>query len=165
MKAIGLVLILTMISLGAVAQDFEIPKNVKLETAKDYDDNEGNVVNAVNWLAKTPINEQKDKRKEVSAFLFKWISGSSKVHIEIKEEIVNFMDNGDLLMIFMGSWTKYSIESNDFNDKVKGTTAGIEAVIDFYTVNKEQISKNKGVEKYLKMKEKGTLKEYIERNA
>lgn len=119
----------------------------------------------VTWLTTTPVNEQPDKRKEANAFLLKWLSGSSKVHIEVKQEIVTFMDNGDLLMIFMGSWAKYSIESGDFNNKINGTTAGIESVIDFYTKNKGVIPKNKGVDKYVKMKEKGTLKDYIEKNA
>jgi hypothetical protein len=95
----------------------------------------------------------------------KWISGSPKVHIEIKQEIVTFMDSPDLLMIFIGTWAKYSIESKDFNNKINGTMTGIESVIDFYTKNKGQISKNKGVEKYIKMKEKGTLKEYVEKNS
>ena len=165
MKTIGLALILTTLFLGVNAQAFEVPKNYKLESAEDYDSHEKDIINCVNWLANTPVNEQADKRKEANAFLLKWVSGSSKVHIELKQEIATFMDDGDLLMIFMGSWTKYSIESGDFNNKVKGTTAGIESVIDFYTKNKGMISKNKGVEKYLKMKEKGTLKEYIEKNA
>lgn len=165
MKTIRLTLILTILSFGLLAQDFEVPKNYKLENAKDYDTYENDVVNSVNWLIKTPLNEQADKRKEANAFLFKWISGSSKVHIEIKQEIVTFMDSPDLLMIFMGAWTKYSIESKDFNDKINGTMTGVESVIDFYTKNKGLISKNKGVKKYIKMKEKGTLKEYVEKNA
>jgi hypothetical protein len=64
----------------------------------------------------------------------------------------------------MGAWTKYSIESKAFDDKINGTMNGIESVIDFYIRNKGSISKNKGVEKYLKLKEKGTLKEFVEKN-
>lgn len=165
MKAIGLTLILTLFQFVGQAQTFEVPKNVKLESAKDYDSYEKDVVACVSWLTNTPINEQSDKRKEANAFLLKWLSGSSKVHIELKQEIATFMDNGDLLMIFMGSWAKYSIESGDFSNKINGTTAGIESVIDFYTKNKGLIPKNNGVEKYVKMKEKGTLKDYIEKNA
>jgi hypothetical protein len=165
MKTIRLTLILTIFSFGVFAQDFEVPKNYKLENEKDYDTYEADVVNCVDWLIKTPVNEQGDKRKEANAFLLKWVSGSSKVHIEIKQEIVTFMDSGELLMVFMGSWTKYSLESKDFNNKINGTMTGVESVIDFYIKNKGQISKNKGVEKYIKMKEKGTLKDYIEKNA
>jgi hypothetical protein len=165
MKAIGLTVIFILFHFAAPAQDFEVPKNYKLETSKDYDTYEKDIVNCVNWLTNTAVNVQTDKRKEANAFLLKWLSGSSKVHIEIKQEIVTFMDNGELLMIFIGSWAKYSLESGDFNNKIKGTSAGLESVIDFYTKNKGLIPKNKGVDQYLKMKEKGTLKEYIEKNA
>lgn len=165
MKAIGLTLILALFHFVAQAQNFEVPKNVKLENVKDYDKYEKDVVDCVTWLTSTPINEQAEKRKEANAFLLKWLSGSAKVHIELKQEIATFMDNGDLLMIFMGSWAKHSIESGDFNNKINGTTAGIESVIDFYTKNKGLIPKNKGADKYVKMKEKGTLKDYIKKNA
>lgn len=165
MKTIVLTLIFTLFLFVTQAQTFEVPKNVKLENASDFDSYEKDVVNCVSWLTTTPVDEQADKRKEANAFLLKWLSGSSKVHIEVKQEIVTFMDNGDLLMIFMGSWAKYSIESGDFNNKINGTNAGIESVIDFYIKNKGVIPKNKGVDKYVKMKEKGTLKDYIEKNA
>ena len=157
-------LILTLLSLGIFAQEFEVPKNYKFDNAKDYDKYESDVVRCVDWLIKTPVNEQADKRQASNAFLLKWISGSPKVHIEVKQEIVTFLDDGDLLMIFMGAWTKYSIESKAFDDKINGTMNGIESVIDFYIRNKGSISKNKGVEKYLKLKEKGTLKEFVEKN-
>lgn len=164
MKTIRLTLFLTIFSCGLYAQDFVVPKNYTLEKANDFDKYEADVVNCVNWLISTPVNEQTERRKEANAFLFKWISGSSKVHIEIKQEIVTFMDSGELLMIFMGAWTKYSLETKDFDNKINGTIHGVESVIDFYNKNKGKISKNKGAEKYLKMKEKGTLKEYIEKN-
>ncbi|MDH5597732.1 MAG: hypothetical protein OEY34_01330 [Cyclobacteriaceae bacterium] len=165
MKTFRLTLVLTLLSFSAFAQDFEVPKNYKLQNVKDYDIYEKEVIKCVNWLSNTPINEQKDKRKEANAFLIQWIFGSSKIHIEIKQEIVTFSDSPDLLMIFMGGWTKYSLETKNFDDKIKGTMAGIELVIDLYTKNKGLISKNKGAEKYIKMKEKGTLLEYVEKNA
>jgi len=165
MKALKMTLILTLISIGVLAQTFEVPENYKLENSIDYDTYENDVINCVDWLMKTPLNEQIEKRKEANAFLFKWISGSTKVHIEVKQEIVTFMDAPELLMIFIGTWAKHSIESKDFNNRIDGTMTGVESVIDFYTKNKGLISKNKGVEKYIKMKEKGTLKEYVEKNA
>jgi hypothetical protein len=162
---IRLTLILTILSVGAFAQEFEVPKDYKFDNVADYDTYESDVVRCVDWLIKTPSNEQADKRQASNAFLLKWISGSPKVHIEIKQEIVTFLDNGDLLMIFMGAWTKYSIESKAFDDKINGTINGIESVIDFYSRNKGSIPKNKGVEKYIKLKEKGTLKDFVEKNA
>ncbi|GHT51772.1 hypothetical protein FACS189440_21190 [Bacteroidia bacterium] len=38
----------------------------------------------------------------------------------------------------MGGWTKYSITTKDFENKVQGSLAGIESVIDFYNKNKQK---------------------------
>ncbi len=98
-----------MFSLSIYSQEFIIPENVHLGKAEDYAPLEKDVVKAVEWLLKTPINEQKQKRVEIHAFLIKWLSGSPYVHLEIKPEIVTFVGSKtpDLLMIFMGGWAKY----------------------------------------------------------
>jgi hypothetical protein len=166
MKTITLTLILATISLGLFSQDFEVPENYKLDKSEDYAIYEQDVIKCFEWLMKTPINEQATKRKEANAFLLKWLSGSPNVHIEIKQEIVTFMGTSpDLLMIFMGGWAKYSLESKDFKNKIAGSKAGIESVIEFYTRNKDFLKKDKNIEKYIKMRKKGTLKAYIEKNA
>jgi hypothetical protein len=166
MKTITSILVLMSISLGLFSQEFNIPKDYQLVNVEDYAPYEQDVVNCIDWLVKTPLNEQSDKRNEANTFLLKWLSGSPNVHIESKQEIVSFMSSSpDLLMIIMGGWAKYSLESKDFDNKVNGSIAGIEAVIEFYKANREFLSKDKNVEKYIKMKNKGKLEEYIEKNA
>lgn len=166
MKTIILSLILISIPFVLSSQDFEVPKNYKLDNAEDYAPLEQDVVKCFNWLMETPINEQTPKRKDANAFLLKWLSGSPYVHLEIRQEIVTFMGTSpDLLMIFMGGWAKYSLESKDFNNKVAGSLAGIESVIAFYSRNKDLMPKDKNVEKYMRMKDKGELRDYIEDNA
>lgn len=165
MKTISLTLILTTISLCLFSQDFEVPINYKLDVAEDYTLYEQDVLNCFNWLMITPINEQAIKRKDAYAFMLIWLSGSPNVHIDIKPEIVTFMNTSpDLLMIFMGGWGKYSIETKDYYNKIEGSKAGIESVIEFYNMNSHLLPKDKNVEKYIKMKDKGTLNEYIEKN-
>jgi hypothetical protein len=166
MKSITLTLVLALFSIGLFSQEFEVPKNYKLDKAEDYALYEQDIIKCVDWLMKTPLNEQKAKRKEANAFLLKWLTGSPNVTIEIKPEIVTFMGTSpDLLILFMGGWAKYALESKDFKNKIAGSMAGIEAVIEFYTKNKAFLKKDKNVEKYAKMKNKGTLKAYIEKKA
>lgn len=166
MKTITLTLILIITSFGFYAQEFEVPKNYKLDKAEDYASHEDDIIKCIDWLMKTPFNEQTKKRNEANAFLIKWLSGSPNVHIEIKTEIVTFIETSpDLLMIFLGGWGKYSLESKDFDNKIEGSKAGIEAVIEFYNNNSQSLKKDKNVEKYIKMKSKGTLNEFIEKNA
>ena len=166
MKKLTLILIFGSISFGLFSQNFEVPKSYILEKAEDYTQYENDVVKCVDWLIANPINEQASKRKEANAFLLKWLMGSPDIYIEIRQEIVTFQNSSpELLSIFMGGWAKYSIENKDFDNKTLGSLAGIESVIEFYTKNKGLISKDKNVEAYVKMKKKGTLKDYIEKNA
>ncbi len=155
-------LILLTISSFLLAQEFEIPPNYQLVEAEDYAPYEQDVINCVEWLTKTPLNEQPDKRKEANAFLIKWLMGSPYVHLEINSNIITFMESSpDLLMIFMGGWAKYALKSRDFDNKVMGNKAGIEAIVDFYNANRDSLPKDKNVEKYVKMKKKNSLEEYI----
>ncbi|MBN2612624.1 MAG: hypothetical protein JXB00_13800 [Bacteroidales bacterium] len=166
MKKVFLMLIFTATLSLLYAQDFEPPENYKLEKAEDYTLYEKDVINCIHWMMKTPLNENTDKRKVANAFLLKWLTGSPNVHLAIKQEIVTFIGSSpELLIIFMGGWAKYSLESGDFDNMVAGNLAGIESVIEFYTKNEAYLNKDKNVLKYIKMKEKGTLKSYIEKNA
>ena len=166
MKTIALTILLTAVSFGLFSQEYVVPKNYELEKAETYAAYEKDVVATFDWLMKTPVQEQAQKRKEANAFLLTWLTGAPTVQLEIKLEIITFMEkNPDLLMIYMGGWAVKSLETKDYNNKFEGTTAGIEAVIEFYTKNKAFLTKDKNVEKYIKMKEKGTLPDFIQKNA
>ena len=162
MKKITFLTLAIFFSLSIFSQEFVVPQNIKLEKAEDYAPLENDVLKAIEWLSKTPVNEQQENRIEVNRFLVKWLTGSPYVHIEIDAEIVTFIgETPEFIIMFMGGWAKYSIESKEYNDKVAGNLAGIEMVISFYEKNKKQIPKDKNVEKYIKMQKKGTLEEYI----
>ncbi len=165
MKKIILTLFLGAFAFTVLSQEFELPGNYKFEQAEDYSKYEPAVLQGIAWIIATPLDKQEAKRKKINAFLLEWLSGSPYVHLELKKEIVTFIDSPDLLMVFMGAWAKYSLESKEFNNKVAGSLAGLHAVIDFYSRNREVIKKDKNVEKYIKMKQNGTLTEYVEKNA
>jgi len=159
------------------AQTFEVPKDYQLVAKEDYAPYEPDIVKCVDWLISTPINKEQDKRKEASAFLFKWVNGSPTVHVIIDSKIANFWDEKtpELLVVFIGGWVKKTIETSNYKNTVAkakedadgvvaGNMAGIEAVIDFYNNNKKLLSKNKSIENYIKLQKKGELKDYIEKN-
>lgn len=165
MKTITFSLFLMTVSFCLYSQEFEVPENYNLNNEGDYTAYEQDVIQCFDWLMKIPINEQTEKRKLANAFLLKWLTGSPNVQLEIKQEIVSFIGTSpDLLMIFMGGWAKYSLQSRKFDDRFGGNKAGVESVIEFYKKNKKYIPKDKNVEKYIKMKEKGTLDGYIRKN-
>jgi len=88
--------------------------------------------------------------------------GSPDVSIEISADVVTFMDCADCLLIFMCGWTKYSLETKDYSNKLKGSIAGIESVIEFYKKNKDALGKNKAIQKYIKLQDKNELTKYLE---
>lgn len=144
-----------------LAQDFEVPKDLKLEKAEDYKVYESDIINAIDWLMETPLDKEPNKRKQVNLFVITWLTGSPSVSIEIKGEITDFGDCADCLMAFMGGWTKYSLENEYSKDQVKGNTAGIKSVIAFYEKNKKTIGKIKPIKKYAKLLKKGKLEAHI----
>ena len=166
MKKITLLLIVMSFTFASFSQNFNVPKNYKLEKEEDYALLEKDIINAIDWLYETPSNEQVKKRKEVNSFVMQWITGVSYVHLEMNTNIITFAggSNPDLLMMFLNGWTKYSIESQQYDDKINGTLAGMEMAIGFYEKNKKNLSKDTELEKYIKMKKNGTLLKYIEEN-
>ena len=160
-KVIG-ILMFTVIATCVFAQEFEVPDDYVFSTTEDYAKYETDILKGIDWLTKTPIKDQPVKRKEINSFVIMWLTGCPNVSVEVNTEIVNFFEtNPELLMIFMCGWTKYSLETKVNNNNIKGNLKGIETVIEFYNKNRENLEKDKNVEKYIKMKEKGTLEEFI----
>ncbi|TAL81807.1 MAG: hypothetical protein EPN88_00260 [Bacteroidetes bacterium] len=165
MKKIFIAFILAASMIGLSAQDFDVPKDFTANKPEDYAKYEKDIMLCINWIMATPVNDQTAKRKESYAFFMKWLTGTPNVSVDVKSEIVTFMEpNGDLLLIFMAGWTKYALETKDYKNKLNGNLKGIESVIDFYQKNKDNLKKDKNVEKYMKMKEKGTLEDYLKKN-
>jgi hypothetical protein len=163
MKTYILTLTFAVFSLGLFSQNFEVPQNYKLEKAEDYAPYENDVINCINWLRETPVITELDKRKEANTFLLQWMTGSPYVHLEIQESVVTFLSTSpELLLVFLGGWTKYAIETKDYDNKLDGSLAGIEAVIYFYNKNRESLPKDKDVEKYIKRQKKGKLRSFLE---
>ena len=135
--------------------------HVKLETKEDYKNSEDLVMQSIDWVLNTPVTKNASKRKEISAFLINWMSGSPNISVALVEGLTP-LDCPDCLVAFMAGWVKYSIENNYSKNDVTNALAGIESAVDFYKKNKSELGKNSELEKLIKHKKKGTLKEYVE---
>lgn len=162
MKRLTLLLIL-IFPISLFAQDFTVP-DYKFEKAEDFAPYNEEVLRGIDWILETPLGEQADKRKTIYAFLMAWMTGSPDVHIVVDQNIVTSMGgpNPDLLMIFLSGWTQYALTS-DKKENLRGNLRGIEAVIAFYKKNNGVIQKDKNVDKYIKLQEKGKLEEEIQK--
>ena len=98
----------TLISTDCYSQQFAVPENYAFNVAEDYGKYEKDIIEAAKWLKAVPFNEQMEKRKEVSAFVVKWINGSPTVNVEINPTIMDFdKKNGGMLVLYMACSAKY----------------------------------------------------------
>ena len=107
------------------------------------------------------MDKEPDKRKEVSAFVMKWIIGSPSVNVSLTEQLQKlYGKNASLLIIYMGSYTRHFLENKTTATQFSGTKAGL---ISMMTVYKKDIdiTKSKEMEKLIKLTEENKLDEYI----
>jgi hypothetical protein len=136
-------------------------ENIQLKTKEDFAKYETKVIEDINWLINTPLNQDKQTRKDKNAFLIKWITGSPTVSIELVSGIVP-LECAECLLSFMSGWTKYSLENDYSKNKIDCALAGAEYAIKFYEKNKFELGKNADMDKLIKLKNKRKLKKYIE---
>ena len=171
MKQIFFLSIITLLQLNIIAQNFEIPKEIKLETKDDYINLEQDIVKAVGWLIENPADKQIEKRTQIFFFISKWVKNNPYFTFDTSNEIATFLDSTDCIAIFMGGMAKYSIESKDYSNKYNKNLEGVKAVIEFYKGNLKFFKKNrylknvkKSIEKYIELQESNTLEEFIKNN-
>src|SRR5579871_6789792 len=66
---------------------FEVPKNLELKTKEDYAKYEPTIVDAAKWLEETDLDKERNKRKDVNAFILEWVSGSPTVTVDIDQNL------------------------------------------------------------------------------
>lgn len=159
------IFILATITQMSFGQEFQMPQNITMVTEQDYKNYETDVVNAITWLENTPVNQQSAKRKEVNSFLLQWMTGTPTISMELGEFQTGLTaDNPDLLIMYLGGWSKFAIENPAEKDnKLMANLAGVKSVINLYSKNLSKgISKNKKIEKLLKMDE-SELQTYVQK--
>lgn len=160
-KRIFASLVLLVFMFPAQAQEFVVPSNVEMEEAEDYARYEEQIIDCVDWLSSHSPEEEPLKRKRAMAFLMMWLTGTPAVSMELQAEMMEYADkNPDLLMIFMGGWAKYALESED-DDQVAGNVAGLEAVIAYYDQFGDDLKRDRSLKKLAKLKEKGELEDFV----
>jgi hypothetical protein len=130
-------------------------------TKEEFAKSEKAVINTINWLENTPVNQDIDKRKKTNALVIAWITNSPTVTIEINMNTLPFTKkNTELLMSFMGGWTKYCLENSYSEDKIKGNLAGIKSAIKVYKMG-NGLKSDKSMDKLIALDEKGELEKWI----
>lgn len=159
-----LVSLLILTAKDLYSQDFEVPKGYTLKVAADYAPYEKDIINAAKWLTATPLYEQEQKRKEVSAFVVTWINGSPTVNVELNSIIMDFdKKNEGMLVLFMAGSAKYVLENNYSKDMRAKHRDALRVMIHVYKSG-NGIKKDKKMEKLIKSDEAGKIDEWLAEN-
>jgi hypothetical protein len=148
-------------SLGVRAQTDSLLHNPLPTTKEEFTASEPKVLNTINYLETTPIDKQHDAWRDQAAMLMAWLTNSPEVTVDIDSKTVTFGNkNPELLMIFMGGWTKYVLQNGYSQDKVQANVAGIKSAIKVYKLG-NGLKKDKEMDKLIKLDDGGGLEAWV----
>jgi hypothetical protein len=164
MKIFIFSVLFTLVIFGSTtlhAQDYTPPKDVKFEKQDDYAKYEPEIIKCIVYLDTTSLNDP-DKRVEANRFFMIWLTGAPNVTVDILPYLMDLTKvNKDFLMTFMGGWTKYSLESKDYKNKVNGHLAGLRAIIRVYKDNKG-VKSDDAVDELVSLEKDGKLEKWLQ---
>lgn len=145
---------------GASAQTFDVPAQYTLGKPDDFAKYEPQVINTINWLEATPVNDDMSRRKQAQRFLLEWASGSPKVSIGLQPYVGELSGKqSDLLMAFMGGWTRYSLQHPGVTDALTLNAEGVQSMLKVYALG--GLSTNKPLEKVRDLAAAGELNAWL----
>lgn len=156
-----LLFVFTVVSFSQ-AQEFELPANIKLEKPEDYAAYEPDILRCIEYLETSPLGKS-ELRQKANSFLITWLTGAPNVSVDIHPYLIELIGgNNDLLIIFMGGWTKYALQNPADKDKINGQLAGLRAIIKVY-LNNPDIEKNTEIEELIAAEKAGTLAGWLQK--
>ena len=152
---------LLAVATSVTAQTNDLLSSPLPQTKEEFTKSEPNVINTVNYLEVTPIDKQGDQWRAQAALLTAWLTNSPEVNIDLNANVVTFAKkNPELMIVFMGGWTKYALQNNYSIDKVQCSMAGIRSGIKVYKAG-NGLKKDKEMEKLIALDDKGGLEDWV----
>lgn len=148
------------------AQNNPVPSGYRLKKEADYKKYEQDVLKCIDWYENTPANKYPAIRKEVENFLITWHQGTPYVSITLGDMAVKAAEeNPSLLMSYMNGWSKYVINGGDDSNKAAALLAAVNHILDTYQKPGNGLQKSKYLDKLVKAREKGQLKDLVDKEA
>jgi len=129
-------------------------------TKEEFIASEKKILATIDWLETTAFDKEEEKRAKQKALLVAWITNSPTVTLEINADVLTFTKkNPDLMIIFMGGWTKFCLLNNYSTDNIQGSFAGVKSAIKVY--KNLSLKKDKEMEKLIALDDKGELENWV----
>lgn len=105
-------------SLSSFAQAAPNFKQIKLNKRAHYKDAEQTVINTINYLFATPIDEKNKARADAGQFLLKWMNGTPDYTFHLGEKETNYFNtDADLMLIYMAALTKFTLANKNIKEQ------------------------------------------------
>lgn len=166
MKHLLILSFFALLGYSTIAQtvDFTVPKSAVLKKDADFVKYESDIMKCIDWFEATPQSVDPKKRKSANSFFIAWLSGTSKVRVEINEKVVSFANQQpELLVYFMAGWVKYALLNQDIDiTNVESTYEGLLFALKYYEKGND-VKRNKDVDALVKKMNNNELLPYVEK--
>ena len=164
MRTIKTLLIGCLLGIGIQASaqtGYRVPANYRLEQKGDYMRYKQDVLDATEYLKKTPLGKDTANRRAVSTFLALWIMGSPDISVVLTEPVTEpLVAQGELFTLYMAAWTSHVLRTGD-TTAVTANIAAARAVLAYYKDPINKVPLNKKLEMWQRKDGAGVFDNYI----
>jgi len=148
-------------SIAISAQTDSLLHNPLPSSKEEFTASEPMVIKTVDYLESTPIDKEGDAWRKKGALLIGWLTNSPQVTIAVDGKIVTFGEkNPELLIIFMGGWTRFVLQNGYSKDQVQANLAGVKSAIKVYKMG-NGLKKDKEMERLVKLEDSHGLEAWV----
>jgi hypothetical protein len=162
MKRIILLFLFSLNAFYSFSQELPNLKNIKLNKKAQFKGTETVVLKVTDYLLHTPINKKNNLRTEAGQFLIKWMNGTPDYIFYLEEkETIFFNTDSDLMLMYMASLTKFTLENPLIKDQKSLILGGMNIVLPYLNQQENKTSWSKELWQLNDANLKGKLKEYL----
>ncbi len=172
MRALFVIGLLVIAVLSCNSQNIE--GGTQWNSKEDYQSVEPQIIENILWLEANPLVEDMEYRKQVGAYVMKWLTGCPHISVTmtLKYEGKIMLDENyefasRVSSIFLMGKTLYMIQHQDEKKKIREVKSNERGIVSMITLYNELVkekgasAKNEIMEQYVKMQDEGRLQEFV----
>ena len=161
MKKLLLIIILISAAGKLFAQNLPPFDQYKFVNNADYKSADTAVLQTVNFLLSTPIDQNIPARLKAGQFVMRWMEGTPDYTFSLEQNAIKYLSgNVDLMLLYMTSMAKYALE-NKSNDVKVTTINGVKILLTYVDNPVNNVKKDKNLKKLSDANDKGKLDDFL----
>lgn len=162
MKYLMLWIFAVAMSLTSVGQTYdERWPAITFDKPADYKAHESDILACATYLLSVPMNNP--QRQDALNILARWMSGTPDYNFVLSEKLAKLSTGNEFVMsIYMAAAAKYILENpSQAPDTEKVELESFDHMLDYMEDYSNKFKMTKEIQKAIKAKQKGKLKEYL----